>query len=202
MKQLHRISGIVIIIFVGLHLSNHAVSVMGGSAHLAVMNALRTVYRNPVVESILLFAVLVQIISGLKILRVKTPGATWFEKLQSLSGIYLAMFFLFHIGAVFAGRFILDLDTNFYFGVAGLNTFPFNLFFGPYYGLAILAFFGHLASIHNKKMKRNLLGLKPKIQSVAILVLGFVAIVVIFYGLTNQFQGVIIPREYEVLIGN
>src|SRR5690606_3896573 len=154
------------------------------------------------VESILLFAVLVQIISGLKILRVKTPGATWFEKLQSLSGIYLAMFFLFHIGAVFVGRFILDLDTNFYFGVAGLNTFPFNLFFGPYYGLAILAFFGHLASIHNKKMKRNLLGLKPKIQSVAILVLGFVAIVVIFYGLTNQFQGVIIPREYEVLIGN
>lgn len=201
-KNLHYISGLTITIFVVLHLFNHVVSIFGAQDHIETMNTLRIFYRNIFVETILLSAVLLQIISGLKLFRTNRKLVrSKFDQLQLWSGLYLSVFFIIHLSAVLSGRLFLKLDTNFYFGVAGLNSFPFNLFFIPYYGLAILSFFGHIASIHNKKMKRTILGLSPKKQSTAILIFGFILTIVIFYGLTNHFKGVTIPKEYEVLIG-
>ena len=201
-KNLHYISGLTITVFVGLHLFNHFISVFGAQDHIEMMHTLRVFYRNIFVETILLLAVVVQIISGLKLFKTNRKLAiSKFDKLQIWTGLYLSIFFIIHLSAVLSGRLFLKLDTNFYFGVAGLNSFPFNLFFIPYYGLAILSFFGHIASIHNKKMERNILGLSPKRQSLAILVFGFILTMVIFYGLTNHFQGVTIPKEYGVLIG-
>lgn len=166
------------------------------------MNSLRYFYRNVLIETILLFAVGIQIYSGIKLFRVnRTQSKSFFEKLHLWSGLYLAAFFVIHLGAVFAGRFVLKLDTNFYFGAAGLNSFPFNLFFIPYYGLAIIAFFGHIASIHNKKMKWNVFRLSPLSQAKIILGLGICIMIFTLYGLTNRFKGVEIPAEYNVLIG-
>jgi hypothetical membrane protein len=116
------------------------------------------------------------------------------------SGLYLAVFFIIHVGAVLGGRLLLDLDTNFYFGVAGLNTYPFNIFFIPYYSLAIISFFGHIAAIHTKKMTIKMVGLSPKTQSFAILIIGFVVAFILMYGLTNQWNGVVIPEAYKVLV--
>ena len=201
-KNLHYISGLTITIFVVLHLFNHVVSIFGAQDHIETMNTLRIFYRNIFVETILLSAVLLQIISGLKLFRTNRKLVrSKFDQLQLWSGLYLSVFFIIHLSAVLSGRLFLKLDTNFYFGVAGLNSFPFNLFFIPYYGLAILSFFGHIASIHNKKMKRTILGLSPNKQSTAILIFGFILTIIIFYGLTNHFNGVTIPKEYEVLIG-
>jgi len=166
------------------------------------MDNFRVVYRNPVVESLLLVAIAVQIFTGIKLFFVKRKFAKgFFDRLQIWSGLYLAIFFLFHVGAIFAGRLILDLDTNYYFGVAGLNTFPFNLFFIPYYSLSIISFFGHIAAIHSKKMKSTILGIDPKMQSYLILFIGIALSFVVLYGLTNGFTGVEIPKEYDVLIG-
>lgn len=202
-KKLHSISGLTIAVFIGLHLFNHFYSVLGADKHIGLMNTLRIFYRNVFVETILISAVLVQIISGLRLFRSKRKAATTaFDKLQIWTGLYLATFFMIHVGAVLAGRLYLHLDTNFYFGVAGLNTFPFNLFFLPYYGLAIVSFFGHIASVHNKKMKHEIIGLSPNRQSMAILFFGICFAALIFYGLTNHFNGVEIPKEYHVLIGN
>lgn len=201
-KNLHYISGLTITLFVALHLGNHFISVFGAQDHIAMMNTLRLFYRNLFVETILLLAVVLQIISGLKLFKTNRKLVlSKFDKLQIWSGLYLAIFFIIHLSAVLSGRLFLKLDTNFYFGVAGLNSFPFNLFFIPYYGLAILSFFGHVASIHNKKMEQSIFGLSPKGQSIIILIFGFIITIVIFYGLTNHFHGVTIPKEYEVLIG-
>ena len=148
------------------------------------------------------FCILVQIISGLKLFNLnRKTASTFFEKLQIWTGLYLAIFFIIHLSAVLGGRYFLHLDTNFYFGVAGLNTFPLSLFFVPYYGLAIISFFGHVASIHHKKMKLTIFGWTPYTQSVAILAFGIIFTIFIFYGLTNHFNGVSIPKEYDVLIG-
>ena len=188
--------------FVGIHLFNHAWSIFGAEAHIELMNKLRLFYRNIFVEIILLSAVLIQIISGIKLFIINQKTAhTNFEKLHIWSGLYLALFFIIHLSAVLGGRFILKLDTNFYFGVAGLNTFPFNLFFVPYYGLAIISFFGHIAAIHAKKMQISILGLTVQQQSKVILVFGMALTLFIFYGLTNGFKGVEVPQKYGVLIG-
>ena len=201
-KKLHYISGLTITIFVGMHLFNHVWSILGAKAHIELMNIFRLFYRNIFIEIILLTAVLIQIISGIKLFIINRKIAiSNFEKLHIWSGMYLALFFVIHLSAVLGGRFILKLDTNFYFGVAGLNTFPFNLFFVPYYGLAIISFFGHIAAIHAKKMQISILGLTAQQQSITILVFGIALTLLIFYGLTNGFKGVEIPKEYGILIG-
>ena len=201
-KKLHYFSGITLSIFIVLHLSNHLYSLLGANAHIEMMNELRVIYRNFIAEGILLLAVSIQIVSGIKLfLKKRKTESNFWERVQSWTGIYLAFFLLFHLSAVFGGRLILNLDTNFYFGVAGLNTFPFNLFFIPYYGLAIISFFGHISAIHSVKMKNSLLGIEPIKQSYAILIVGIILTFIILYGLTNGFNGVEIPSEYDIMIG-
>jgi hypothetical protein len=201
-RILHALSGQLVAVFVGLHLLNHVYSILGVAAHLALMDTLRHFYRNIFLEALLLLAVLIQIISGLRLFGSERRTATsLFEKIHVWTGLYLAIFFVMHLGAVLGGRLLLHLDTNFYFGAAGLNTYPFSLFFIPYYGLAILSFFGHIAAIHHKKMEQTVFGITPAGQSKAILIIGMCLTVVIFYGLTNRFNGIILPQEYKVLVG-
>ena len=201
-KEVHFISGLTITIFIGFHLFNHLVSVFGAENHIELMDKFRLVYRNSIVETILLTTVFIQIISGLNLFLSKRKLVIGvYEKLQIWTGLYLAFFLLIHVGAVLTGRHILKLDTNFYFGVAGLNTFPLNLFFIPYYGLAILSFFGHIAAIHYQKMKKKLFGLTIEQQSNLILIKGIIVTVIILFGLTNGFTGVEIPEEYNIMIG-
>ncbi|OAV45176.1 hypothetical protein [Lewinella sp. 4G2] len=197
MKALHRLSGIVITIFILAHLLNHAYIYVGPAAHLAFMERLRIVYRHPLVEVPLLLAVCFQIYSGIQMVwhgrRINWRGL---DRIQRWSGAYLASFFLIHLSAVLAGRWILDLDTNFYFGAAGLNTFPLFLFFIPYYALAIVAFFGHLGAVHGKKMTGKIIGISPQGQGYSILALGVIIAGATIFGLTNGFRWFAIPEAY------
>ncbi len=202
MKQVHYISGLIITSFIGIHLLNHSLSIFGVDTYIAFMDKFRLIYRSSLGETLLLAAVVIQIISGLKLFFSKRKTvAGFYEKLQIRTGLYLALFLVIHVGAVLSGRTLLNLDTNFYFGVAGLNSFPSNLFFVPYYALAIISFFGHLAAIHYQKMKREVLGFSVKQQSGFILASGIILTMIILYGLTNGLHGVEIPQPYHVLIG-
>lgn len=202
-KQVHYIAGLGISLFIILHLLNHAMAVLGADKHIEVMHLLRRFYRSSLVEACLLLAVGVQLISGLRLAITKRKRMeSGFDKLQRWSGLYLAFFFVIHVSAVLAGRFLLKLDTNFYFGVAGLNTFPLNLFFIPYYSLAIISFFVHIAMIHAKKMRSNFLYLRPDQQAKGIMMFGICFSIFIMYVLTNGFKGVDIPQPYQLLNEN
>ncbi|MEM6264555.1 MAG: hypothetical protein AAGI38_18725 [Bacteroidota bacterium] len=200
MRRLHYFSGFVITLFVGVHMINHALSLWGVDVHIAFMDMARLVYRNPVSEMLLLTAVGIQIGTGLRLFAHKRNAVHGiFEKMHLWTGLYLAMFFLIHVGAVLTGRYMLNLDTNFYFGAAGLNLFPLNVFFIPYYGLAIVSFFGHISAIHSLKMKHQLFGLSVQQQSQLIVATGIVVNLVVLYGLTNGFTGIEIPKEYNFM---
>lgn len=199
MKQLHFFSGVTLTLFIGLHLFNHLYALLGMDQHIALMESLRQVYRNPVVETILLLAVGVQIYSGVSLLRRGWKKKTgFFQKVHYWSGLYLALFLVNHVTAVLYGRVGMGVDTNVYYGIAGLHRFPHVLFFGPYYALSILAFMGHISGIHATKAHFNLIGLSPKQQSWGILSLGFVLTFAIFYALTDGFAGVPIPPSYQL----
>lgn len=202
-KKIHFFSGFLIAAFVGLHLFNHVWSIFGIDAHIQLMNALRSFYRHPLIESILLLAVGMQIVSGLRLFAAKryTLGSP-FEKLQIWSGLYMAFFLVIHVSAVFTGRWVLKLDTNFFFGAAGILSFPANLFFVPYYALAILSFFAHLASIHKLKMHKWLLGFSPAQQSIGIIGLGVLVTLLVFWGMTQGLKGFDLPPAYKILTGN
>lgn len=202
LKRIHYLSGFTLTIFIGAHLFNHIMSLFGVGTHVLIMDKLRVVYRHPAVESILLLAVLLQILSGLRLFfRKRNYANLSYDRLQLWSGMYLAIFLLIHVSAVLGGRLLLHLDTNFYFGVAGLNTYPYSLFFIPYYSLAIMSFFGHVAAIHHQKMKFSVWGMTPEVQSKLILLKGVIATIIILYGLTDGFYGITIPEEFDILIG-
>jgi hypothetical protein len=202
LKKIHSTSGLLLSVFAGLHLFNHCFSVIGAEKHIEVMNAFRQLYRNIFIETLLLAAVAIQLYSGLKLFTGKRKTAkSFFAQLHIWTGLYLAVFFVIHVGAVIAGRVVLHLDTNLYFGVAGLNSFPFNLFFIPYYFLAVVSFSGHLSAIHRQRMTKSILGLNPSKQSILLLITGICFALFLLYGLTNKFQGFQIPAAYNILIG-
>ncbi|MBK6265084.1 hypothetical protein JKA74_08540 [Marivirga sp. S37H4] len=199
MRKIHYLSGLTFSVFILLHLFNHLFGFLGADKHIELMNTLRLFYRNPIAEIIFLAASLSLIVTGIKLFRKRRKLAvSFFEKLHLWSGLYLAFFLLNHIGAVLGARFFLQLDTNFYFGAAGLNTFPFNIFFIPYYSLAIISFFAHISSIHQSKMKQNVFGITPVNQSRTILIFGIVLSGIILLSLTNNFKGIHIPEEYDL----
>lgn len=202
-KKIHYVSGLTISVFIGLHLFNHFMSFWGPAAHISTMETIRIFYRNVFAETVLLLAVLTQIVSGIRLfIRKRTEISGSFDRLQILTGLYLALFLIIHLSAVMTGRFVLRLDTNFYFGAAGLNTFPFNVFFIPYYSLAVISVFGHVAAVHKSKMSLSVLGISPGKQAIGILIFGIVLAGILIYGLTNRLNGFQIPKEYKVLTGN
>ncbi|WP_075791779.1 hypothetical protein [Massilia putida] len=144
-RMLHRAIGTVLAVFVTAHIANHLAALAAVEAHVRFMERARLVYRQPVVEAVLLLCVVLQAASGLRMLwtgrRRRRTVLAW---LQAGSGAYLALFLAIHVGAVLVARIAGGLDTNFYFAAAGLHVWPFVLFFTPYYFLAVVALFVHL----------------------------------------------------------
>ncbi|MFN8277791.1 MAG: hypothetical protein U0T84_09920 [Chitinophagales bacterium] len=199
MKKIHYLSGLTISVFVVFHLVNHFGAFNGAAAHIALMNTFRELYRNPIVEPALILLFLTQTISGINLfLKIPASQQGWML-LKKWSGLYLVFFLLIHLSAVFFGRVVLKLDTNFYFGVAGLNAFPVCLFFIPYYGLAVGSFFTHVAAIHHSKMRAQLLGLSPQTQSKIIMTMGWCLAILLLLVLTNFGNGFTVPAAYAVL---
>ncbi|MFC5462530.1 hypothetical protein [Massilia niabensis] len=144
-RKLHRTCAAVVALFVLAHVVNHLAALGGIAAHLRFMDVARLVYRQPLAEAVLLLCAAGQAGSGLWLVRSGWKRRSgWLAWLQAVSGMYLALFLLIHVAAVLAGRTVLDLDTNVHFAAAGLQVWPYQLFFVPYYFLAVVAVFAHL----------------------------------------------------------
>lgn len=198
MKKAHFISGIVLSIFVTAHLLNHLTAIQSIATHLEVMNALRRIYQHPVIESLLLFAVLVQIISGIQLVRNRGwKQKEGYNKLHVYSGIYLAFFLLMHTSATLVGRFILLVDTNFYYGAMVVNAKPYLFFYIPYYFLGAFSFFVHIACIIRIKSIRKVGLKKASRRANGLIILGALVGLLILWAFTYNVQ---IPALYRELL--
>lgn len=113
-RKIHYISGLTITLFIILHLFNHICSIFGVDKHIKIMNVLRHFYRNIFVETTLLSAIIVQIISGLKLYRkTRNSVTTNFENLHLWTGIYFVAFFIIHVSVVLGGHFFYNLTLIF-----------------------------------------------------------------------------------------
>jgi len=176
MKLLHYYTGITISLFIGMHILNHFMIFHSERMHIQFMNRMRKIYRNPVIETILLLAILTQIITGPILIIAKWNKATeFFDWLQIFSGLYLALFLANHVKAVMMGRHKLHLDTNLYYGAGVMNMWPHKLFFIPYYSLAIFSFFSHVGSIHRFKIEGFVGAAAAKTQGYIIIATGAIA---------------------------
>jgi hypothetical protein len=149
--QLHRITAIILALFLASHLAVHLFALAGPDAHDAALTAIQWTYRHPVVEPLLLMALLFQIGLGLRLLwrRWREPGKSRWAKLQLASGLYLTYFIINHSSAALITRSVGQLDTNFWW-VSGPLLHPLlSWWFYPYYAFAVMAVTAHAgAALH------------------------------------------------------
>jgi hypothetical protein len=185
-KAIHYVTGLTIAIFIGAHLLNHLLILHSEAMHIRFMQKARKVYRHRIVEGVLLTAVGLQILSGIFLIIQKWSKVdSWFDWAQMGSGFYLFLFLTNHVRAVMVGRHKLHIDTNLYYGAGVMNMWPQKLIYIPYYSLAILSFFIHIACIHRIKMKELVSIEAAEQQAIGIMTLGCVVTLLIIYKMAH-----------------
>lgn len=197
-RRLHRLAGAVVGAYLLVHLANHLAALGGVRAHIAFMEAVRKLTRVPAVEALLLLAVAVQTGSGLRLLwRRRGQRRLPFDRLQALSGAWLAIFVAVHVGSVLGGRAVLGLDTNFYFAAAGLHVWPYPLFFAPYYSLAVAALFVHLACALRRRLPARVApAVRDRLAWTGIAAGGVLAVLIVA-AFSGAFYPVDLPAAYR-----
>jgi hypothetical protein len=102
----------ILLLFVGPHIGNHLAGFWSGPVHIAIMNVARRVYRDDIVQPVLLALIGFQILSGTALVqrRMRMPN-DFLGTVQTMCGAYIGVYFLAHMTAVFAARHA-DIDTN------------------------------------------------------------------------------------------
>jgi succinate dehydrogenase/fumarate reductase cytochrome b subunit len=197
-RNAHRLAAAVLGMYLLAHLANHIAALGGIRTHIAFMETVRTVTRMPALEALLLAAAVVQAGSGLWLAwRRRGQRRLLFDRLQALSGAYLAMFLAVHVGSVLFGRAVLGLDTNFYFAAAGLHVWPYPLFFVPYYGLAVAALFVHLACALRRRLPARMpRAARDRLAWTAIAAGGVLAVLIVA-AFSGVFYPVDLPSAYR-----
>jgi hypothetical protein len=187
-RTIHRASAVALAFFVFFHLLNHLTLVAGSDVHQLVMSGLRSIYRSWVGEYLLLVAVVGQVGTGLMLAGPRLKGVFARRDWQVLSGLYMSAFLAIHVSAILWGRLYMNLDTNLWFGAAGFHVWPWQLFFIPYYGLAIICFAAHVGyALH------RFTGIRSVVPAT---VLGGVAAVFIVLLMSGVLVEVNVPADY------
>lgn len=199
-KKLHRITGIIISVFIVAHLFNHAMAWFGIETHREIMEDFRKIYRNPFVEIILIVCFIFQIYSGIiQFLKLrKQTNLLVSGKLKMYSGLYIAYFLIQHILAVIGQRIYYQFDTNFYFASRVVLEAPAKYYFIPYYFLGVFAFGVHVATIHREKVQKYINLKQANIHAWFIASTFFIVALLILYVLMGGRYEIVIPKIYEV----
>lgn len=199
-KNLHRITGIIISVFATAHLFNHAMAWYGIETHREIMEAMRKIYRQPIVETFLLLCFGFQVYSGIKQAQKARKNASLplLDRLQIYSGLVFAFFITQHIIAVITQRLYLHLESDFYFAARVVLEAPFKFYFVPYYFLGIMALGIHVAVTHRKKITGMVSEKQANVQALVITALAFCTAILILYIFMGGRYVIIIPKVFEV----
>ena len=101
-----------LVLFVAPHLANHTAGLLSGTAHIGFMKEARQLYRATIFEPLLLTLIGFQVASGTLLVRRRLRnGSDFFGSLQTMTGVYVGIYFLAHLTAVFGARYA-GTDTN------------------------------------------------------------------------------------------
>ncbi len=143
-RLIHRSIAVLLGVFTFTHLGVHLFALAGPDAHLRALDAVQWTYRNQVIETLLVIAVLTQIVTGARRLRFRNVRG-W-ALAQVISGGYLIVFLLAHTSAALYTHHIFGLETDFYWAAGSMHFDPIRYGFAVYYFAAIVAVFTHLAA--------------------------------------------------------
>ncbi|SFW32997.1 hypothetical protein SAMN03159511_2412 [Pseudomonas sp. NFACC19-2] len=151
LRVAHGLSGVIVTIFVVFHLFNHLFGLLGSDVHAAIMDWGRTFYRATLIEPLLVAALLFQVVTGLRLAwQWSATPSDHLRLFQLASGVFLAVFILGHLNAVFVfARLWGGIETDWAFATgapAGLIMDPWNIRLLPHYSLGVFFVLAHLGS--------------------------------------------------------
>lgn len=151
LRVAHGLSAAVLLFYVLFHLTNHLFGLAGPVAHASVMKLGRNVYRDPMIEPLLVGLFLFQTGSGLRLAWLWSGrSAEPFRVFQIASGFYLSLFVLGHMNSVFVfARAYLHINTGWGFATGaptGLIHDAWNIRLLPHYWLGVFFVLSHLAT--------------------------------------------------------
>ena len=146
-KKLHRLCAIPVTIFILFHIANAFSGIISLEIQNTLLQSLRRVYQLLPVEALLITSIVLLFISGVLMAIQRLPKGSAKMLIRSISGLYLAAFFLAHLSAiVILGRIFLKVETNYIWASGGEPGLLFSVYYPhlpPYYFLAVVAFFFH-----------------------------------------------------------
>ena len=181
-RKAHRLGAVIILLFVGTHLGAHLWAIRGPGAHANALGLFQSVYRNPLVEPLFILTLVSQIVSGTRRVMKRWQGSQkdlW-SRAQIISGLYIAFFLLLHTTAALATRHFGGIETNFFWVAGTMILAPLKYAFAPYYSLAILAVFTHVAAVVHFGAGARWAWLKPALLVTGVLVAA--SMIMIFSG--------------------
>lgn len=195
MRRFHRLNGCVLSIFILIHLGNHLAALANPEAHRSWMALFRVVYRQGIIETGLLTLFAIQIILGVRLVLSRGwPSGKW-AWAQVLSGGYIAFFLVQHLGVIIYLR-LSDptFDTNFHWAASVVSVDPIRWYFIPYYGLALLAIFTHLAAaLHFRGQV---------IVPISLVFGGFFMAIIVPAVFSGAFYPIELPEAYIIYLQN
>lgn len=140
--RVQRVSGLLFLIFLCMHLANSATAVFGPGAYNGFQAVARRLYQHPLYESLLILVpFVVHAACGLWRIRCNGAGRTVARRLHRYTGIFLLIVVVGHVLATRAPSLIAGIFPDF----AGI-AFTFELapaYFYPYYALFAAAAIFH-----------------------------------------------------------
>jgi hypothetical protein len=186
----HGISAVsILLLFVGPHILNHLTGFWNGPVHIEVMKAVRHVYRDDIVQPILLALIGFQILSGTALVqrRMRMPS-DFLGTVQTMSGVYVGVYFLAHMTAVFAARYA-GTDTNWNWLTRPNNSMLVslsNLRLIAHYWVGPIAIVTHVAcGLRMVLLQRDISSATANRLALALITLGVVVSSVILVALLN-----------------
>ena len=197
MERLHKVSAGFVFAFICLHFANHFAGLFGVATHIQFMDAVRLLYRQPIVEWAVLLAFAVQIVTGVPlILEIWRKKKDFIHQLQALSGLLMVLFIVIHVVWVLIGRMYLYLDTNFTYAAAGLMSPPWHYAFMIFYGAGVGSLFVHMGCILYDIYKKTNKAVGWALLLVTAGAGGYVTwLLIMIY--SGHFYPVTIPADYQ-----
>jgi len=152
LRVAHGVSALAIVmIFLTLHIANHLMFPAGEGMYDAVMKVFRHVYRNDILQPLVVALFLFQVGTGLFFVwRLTAAPSDRFRTFQIASGVYLAFYLLDHMDSVFIfARTYLGIDTDWDWATGaptGLVKDRWNIRLVPHYWLGAFFVLAHLAA--------------------------------------------------------
>ncbi len=155
-RKFHRLNALFLTAFIVLHMVTHLSGLWGIEAYNATQKILRLLYRNPVVEPLLLASAVAQIVLGAGLLTkaIRRGIRGVWARIQVVSGGIFLLFFVQHLTALVLVRWVDGMNTNFYWPASVMRDAPLVWYFTPYYFLGVSALFVHIGCATRQQMIR------------------------------------------------